>query len=178
MANKKHTVAESATEKAAETPRMQGTSIDQDAVFDYLAKHYPSTHLGWVARCLWSKDNLLLSSVSWEERPGGIDKAKVNKMAAKIKDGDQPHPIVVVAPDASSSMFVVDGYHRAATFSRLGQESVSAWVGIPKPGNVGWKADIEQMQFTTLNHKGMNSPKPAPKKSTKSAPRKKSSGRS
>jgi hypothetical protein len=132
-------------------PRMQGTSIAESDVLDYLQKHYPLSDLGWVRRCLWSQDNLLLDDIAWEDRPGGIDKTKVTKKAKEINEGDQPHPIVVVAPDAESPMFVADGYHRCAALAKTDHDSVSAWVGVLKPGNVGWKADIEQMQFTSRN---------------------------
>lgn len=144
--------ARSSKAKAPDMPRLQGSSIDESDVMDYLQEHYPDSDLGWVARCLWTKDNVLLADVDYEDRPGGIDEDKVDEMVEKLKDGWQPHAVVLVAPSADSQMFVADGYHRCAGLDKSGQDSAAAWVGVPKPGNTGWRADIEQMQFTATNH--------------------------
>lgn len=139
------------TAKAAD-PRLAGSSIDEDSVLDYLKEHYPTADLGWVARCLWSADNVMLDDVDWQSRPGGIDRQLVDEKVAKLGDGWQPKPVVLVAPSAEDPMMVADGYHRLAAYDRFGQDACSAWVGIPKPGNTGWRADIEAMQFTARNH--------------------------
>ena len=80
-----------------DSPRMQGASINESDVLDYLQEHYPNGDLGWVRRCLWVKDNVLLKDVNYENRPGGIDEDKVADMADDIEDGKEPHPVVLVA---------------------------------------------------------------------------------
>ena len=148
------TKAKKSPEPAAAQPRLAGSSIDEGEVMDYLLEHYPDSDLGWVARCLWSADNVMLGHVDWEHRPGGIDEGKVDDMADKLADGWTPHPVVLVAPDADSEMSVADGYHRCAALAKAGRDAVAAWVGVPKPGNTGWAADIEVMQATVTNHPG------------------------
>jgi 8-oxo-dGTP pyrophosphatase MutT (NUDIX family) len=152
-----------AATKAAETdsdvepesqPRMMGSSIDESEVFDYLSEHYPDGDLSFVSRCLWTSDNILLDQIDYENRPGGIDREKVADMAAKLDDGWQPHPVVLIAPDADSQMAVMDGFHRLNALAEAGQEATAAWVGSPKPGNTGWRADILACQFTVTNHPG------------------------
>jgi 8-oxo-dGTP pyrophosphatase MutT (NUDIX family) len=139
--------------KAADdpAPRMAGSSIDESDVMKYLQKHYPDADLGWVSRCLWSKDNVLLKDVNWQDRPGGIDEEKVDEMAGKLAEGWMPHEVVLVAPDADSKMEVADGYHRCAGNAKEKIGVVRAWVGTPKPGNDGWQADVRAMQFTAKN---------------------------
>ena len=130
---------------------MEGTSIAESDVMEYLQKHYQEADLGWVSGCHWVSDNVLLSDIDWEDRPGGIDEDKVSDKVKKLEKS-QPHPVVLVAPDPESKMRVADGYHRCAALSQSGQSSVSAWIGVPKHDNVGWMADVEQMQFTAKNH--------------------------
>ncbi len=138
--------------KSVEPPRMMGASIDETEVLDYLQEHYPDADLGWVRRCLWTADNVLLADVKWEARPGGIDGDKVAGMTAKLDDGWQPHPVVLVAPSAGAQLVVADGYHRCAALAEAGQHAVAAWVASPKPGNTGWEADVLAMQFSVTNH--------------------------
>jgi 8-oxo-dGTP pyrophosphatase MutT (NUDIX family) len=135
-------------------PRMMGTSIPEDEVMEYLQKHYPDSDLGWVSRCLWVKDNVLLENIDYQDRPGGIEKDKVEDMADKLDEGWDPHPVVLVAPDADSEMYVADGYHRLNALDEAGADVATAWIGLPKPGGDGWKADVEQMQRTVTNHPG------------------------
>jgi 8-oxo-dGTP pyrophosphatase MutT (NUDIX family) len=132
-------------------PRLQGASIDEDEVFEYLQEHYPNADIGWVRRCLWVADNVLLSDVQWENRPGGVDEDKVDDMVEKLEDDWQPHPVVVIAPDADTDMEVADGYHRFAALDRAGIGAARAWVATPKPGNVGWRADVQAMQWSASN---------------------------
>jgi 8-oxo-dGTP pyrophosphatase MutT (NUDIX family) len=133
-------------------PRMMGTSIDESEVLEYLQKHYPDADLGWVSRCVWAADNVLLDNINWENRPGGIDEDKVADMADRLSGGWMPHPCVLVAPDAGSKMVVADGYHRCAANAKAGIGVIRAWVGSPKPGATGWMADVLAMQFTATNH--------------------------
>jgi 8-oxo-dGTP pyrophosphatase MutT (NUDIX family) len=144
----------------ATMPRMMGRSISEDDVKTYLESHYENSDLTWVSRCLWSADHVLLSDVDWQHRPGGIDEDKVNEMAEKLGEGWEPHPVVLVAPDATSKMAVADGYHRMFAIAQQaskndGADVVEAWVGSPKPGNTGWRADLSAMQVTGVtNHPG------------------------
>ena len=133
-------------------PRMMGASVNESDVLDYLQEHYPNGDLGWVRRCLWVKDNVLLSDINYEDRPGGIDDDKVEGMADELEDGWEPHEVVLVAPNAESKMEVADGYHRLNALEEAGQGAAEAWVGSPKPGNTGWKADVLAMQFSATNH--------------------------
>lgn len=141
--------------KAAEAsqPRMQGSSIDEQQVYDYLQQHYPDGDIGWVRRCLWTQDNVLLKDVDWQHRPGGIDQDKVDDMADKLRSGDwDMHPVVLVAGGgADGELTVADGYHRCAALDKAGTKVTPAWVGVPKPGNTGWAADVQAMQFTSNN---------------------------
>jgi hypothetical protein len=131
---------------------MAGASINESDVLDYLQKHYPNGDLGWVRRCLWVKDNVLLSDIDYQHRPGGIDKDKVNDMAEKLEEGDEPHSVVLVAGPGDPKLSVADGYHRLNALAKAKQGSAESWVGTPKPGNDGWKADILAMQFSATNH--------------------------
>jgi ParB/Sulfiredoxin domain len=142
--------------KAAEAdgaPRLQGSSIDEGDVLDYLQEHYPNADIGWVRRCLWAADNVLLDDVNWQNRPGGVDQDKVDDMSAKLQDGWQPKPVVVIAPDEDSPMEVADGYHRFAAYDDAGIDAARAWVATPKPGNTGWQADVQAMQWSANNWK-------------------------
>jgi 8-oxo-dGTP pyrophosphatase MutT (NUDIX family) len=140
--------------KAADAPqpRMVGASINESDVLDYLQEHYPNGDLGWVRRCLWVKDNVLLKDIDYQHRPGGIDKDKVAEMADELKDGKEPHPVVLVASPDDPKMSVADGYHRLNALAKNKQGAAESWVGTPKPGNDGWKADILAMQFSATNH--------------------------
>jgi 8-oxo-dGTP pyrophosphatase MutT (NUDIX family) len=133
-------------------PRQMGQSIDEGDVQAYLEKHYPDADLGWVSRCTWAQDNVLLDQINWKDRPGGIDEDKVASMADNLDDGWMPHPCVLVAPDADAKMEIADGYHRCAANDEAGIQVIRAWVGSPKPGATGWMADIRAMQFTAENH--------------------------
>jgi hypothetical protein len=131
---------------------MVGASINESDVLDYLQEHYPNGDLGWVRRCLWVKDNVLLKDIDYQHRPGGIDKDKVAEMADELKDGKEPHPVVLVASPDDPKMSVADGYHRLNALAKNKQGAAESWVGTPKPGNDGWKADILAMQFSATNH--------------------------
>ncbi len=143
--------------KASETPpqpRMMGRSMDESDVMDYLKEHYDGD-LSWVPRCTWSADNVLLKDINYENRPGGIDKDKVADMTEKLGEGWEPHPVVVVAPDADSKLETADGYHRLQSLAKAGIPATAAWVGSPKPGNTGWRADVLRMQIHGVsNHPG------------------------
>lgn len=132
-------------------PRLQGSSIDEDDVMAYLKSNYESADLGWVRRCLWAVDNVLLDHVDYQNRPGGLDQDKVAKMVDKLADGWQPDPVVLVAPDAESKMATADGHHRLAALAERGEGAARAWVGTPKSGNVGWPADVVAMQWSCEN---------------------------
>jgi len=87
---------------------MEGTSIAESDVMEYLQKHYQEADLGWVSGCHWVSDNVLLEDIDWEDRPGGIDEDKVSDKVEKLEKS-QPHPVVLVAPDPESKMRVADG---------------------------------------------------------------------
>jgi 8-oxo-dGTP pyrophosphatase MutT (NUDIX family) len=140
--------------KNADDPRLMGSSISEKKVMDYLLENYPDADLGWVSRCLWAKDNVLLDDINWENRPGGIDEDKVDDMAERLRGGWMPHPCVLVAPSADDKLEVADGYHRCAANAQDKIGVIRAWVGTPKPGNTGWQADVRAMQFTVENHPG------------------------
>jgi hypothetical protein len=140
------------TQKATQgKTTMSGTSMDEAKVMKYLSKHYPSGSLPWVSRCLWTADNVLLSRIDYQHRPGGRDPAKVAKMKGKLDDGWAPHAVVLVNPGGDVLYEVADGYHRLMSLHEAGIEATKAWVATPKPGNDGWRADVELMQREVLN---------------------------
>lgn len=144
--------ADPAAPASPSPPRLAGRSIGEKRVRRYLATHYPNGDLGWVARCLWTVDNVLLDDIDWDHRPGGIDAEHVADMAERIEAGHVPHEVVLVAPAEGARLAVADGYHRCAAFARLGRGAIPAWVAVPKPGNTGWAADVQAMQHTVENH--------------------------
>lgn len=121
-------------------------------VYQQLLHNYPPDSIEWVKRATWKGPYL----VPWEKIDhDDMDKwaashqpERVDHFVAKIRDGHDPDPAVLVA-DPDGNYIDVDGHHRALAYHKLNQP-VRSWVGVIDP------ADRHAMEETHLDqvHEG------------------------
>ena len=107
-------------------------AVSADVVRRQLLENYRPEGIGWVRGLRRVKADVPLDRIDWahlDTWAAAHDTHRVDRFEQKIKDGDDPHPVVMVQVPGSSTLKVIDGHHRSLARKRLG-EPVPAYVGI------------------------------------------------
>jgi Phage portal protein len=136
------------------TGKRQPASGLAGQVYDYLAKHYPASVLGWVEDADWHGPvRVQLKQINMARRSGGArDEAKVTAIAAAVRAGEKLDPVVLVDVPGASKFQIADGWHRTLAVKHADQSRILAWVGQVDTAQGPW-ADGE-MNRAKLNKTG------------------------
>lgn len=147
-----------ATVVAAITPKMLikagPGSVEADKVYQQLLPHYPAKSIAWVKRARWSGPHDVpfdqIDHDDMDSWAASHQQAKVDRFAARIKDGDDPDPVVLVSWPGRASLLDVDGHHRALGAKKAGKP-VRAWIGVVDPADKEAILQTHTHQYTDEN---------------------------
>jgi HK97 family phage portal protein len=116
-----------------------------------LSTTYPQNTLRWVKNADWTgPQEIPLSEIQMDRRPGGRDQEKVTGIAKGIADNPDGHaaaPVVLVKTPGSGKLKVADGYHRTLAHKRLGHDTVPAYVGEVDDENGPWDRQMHDAKM-------------------------------
>ena len=116
----------------AEVAAASAPAVSADVVYRQLLGNYRPEGIGWVRGLRWARADVPLDRIDWahlDTWAASHDEAHVGHFEGKIRDGDEPDPVVMVQVPGSALLRVIDGHHRSLARRRLG-EPVPAYVGI------------------------------------------------
>lgn len=143
---------------AAITPKMLikagPGSVEGDKVYQQLLPHYPAKSIAWVKRARWSGPHDVpfdqIDHDDMDSWAASHEQAKVDRFASRIKDGDDPDPVVLVSWPGRASLLDVDGHHRALGAKKAGKP-VLAWVGVIDSADQKAVLETHSFQYTDAN---------------------------
>ncbi len=122
-------------------------AVDAAEVYEALARVYPASVLGWVKQATWHLDPAVpLSDIDLARRPGGRNPAKVNGIAAAIRDGQVMAPVVLVQT-SDPKLQIADGYHRTLAYEHEERPTIAAYVGSGVGDDGPWDREMHEAKL-------------------------------
>jgi DNA topoisomerase-1 len=118
--------------------------ISPKEVHDFLYRYYPEENIEWVDSGEWTfSENVPLSEIEMENRPGGRDPAKVKGIAERVLAGHKMKPVVLV-DTGEGKLQIADGYHRTLGIQHAGKTVISAYIGRGMGAHGPWEKEIHE----------------------------------